>query len=75
MKGISVLKQKKCVFILSDGTCYSEFIVFSQHMSSSKKYTLLSQDLHDHRFWVNNSYKTNFSNSYELLDFVSTRIR
>ena len=54
------LKKTKKLFVLSDGSSYSEFII---SLKNNSDYTLLNQDLNNHIFWVNNK---NFNNSEKL---------
>jgi hypothetical protein len=54
------LKKTKKLFVLSDGSSYSEFII---SLKNNSDYILLNQDLNNHIFWVNNK---NFNNSEKL---------
>lgn len=58
------LKKTKKLFVLSDGSSYSEFII---SLKNNSDYTLLNQDLNNHIFWVNNK---NFNN-FEKLNIFS----
>ena len=51
------LKKTKKLFVLSDGSSYSEFII---SLKNNSDYTLLNQDLNNHIFWVNNKNFNNF---------------
>jgi len=54
------LKKTKKLFVLSDGSSYSEFII---SLKNNSDYTLLNQDLNNHIFWLNNK---NFNNVEKL---------
>ena len=54
------LKKTKKLFVLSDGSSYSEFII---SLKNNSDYTLLNQDLNNHIFWLNNK---NFNNAEKL---------
>jgi len=68
-----MLKQDKKVVVLSDGACYSEFIVSSLRINNN--YILSNQDLNNHCFWIESLKNVNFTNEFEYLDSVTTRIR
>ena len=51
------LKKTKKLFVLSDGSSYSEFII---SLKNNSDYTLLNQDLNNHIFWLNNKNFNNF---------------
>ena len=59
-----VLKKTKKLFILSDGSSYSEFII---SLRNTNDYILLNQDLNNHFFWVDNN--KNFNNLEKLNTF------
>jgi len=46
------LKKTKKLFVLSDGSSYSEFIISSRNNSD---YILLNKDVNNHSFWVDNN--------------------
>lgn len=50
------LKKTKKLFVLSDGSSYSEFII---SLKNNSDYILLNQDLNNHIFWVNNKNSNN----------------
>jgi ribosomal protein L31 len=62
------LKKTKKLFVLSDGSSYSEFII---SLRNNSNYILLNQDINNHSFWVdnnktfNNFEKLNTFNSYD----------
>ena len=51
---INILKKTKKLFILSDGSSYSELVI---SLRNYKDYILLNQDLNSHSFWFNNEIK------------------
>jgi hypothetical protein len=62
------LKKTKKLFVLSDGSSYSEFIISSRNNSD---YILLNKDVNNHSFWVdNNKIFNNFEklNTFNLSD-------
>jgi hypothetical protein len=56
-----VLKKTKKLFVLSDGSSYSEFTI---SLKNNSNYILLNQDLNNHPFWINNN--KNFNNIEKL---------
>ena len=60
------LKKTKKLFVLSDGSSYSEFIV---SLRNNSDYILLNQDINNHSFWVDNN--KSFNNFEELNTFNS----
>ena len=60
------LKKTKKLFVLSDGSSYSEFIV---SLRNNSDYILLNQDINNHSFWVDNN--KSFNNVEEFNTFNS----
>ncbi len=60
------LKKTKKLFVLSDGSSYSEFII---SLRNNSNYILLNQDINNHSFWIDNN-KT-FNNFEKLNTFNS----
>jgi hypothetical protein len=60
------LKKTKKLFVLSDGSSYSEFIV---SLRNNSDYILLNQDINNHSFWVDNN--KSFNNFEEFNTFNS----
>jgi hypothetical protein len=61
------LKKTKKLFVLSDGSSYSEFIV---SLRNNSDYILLNQDINNHSFWVDNN--KSFNNFEEFNTFNSS---
>lgn len=62
------LKKTKKLFVLSDGSSYSEFIISSRNNSD---YILLNKDVNNNSFWIdNNKIFNNFEklNTFNLSD-------
>ena len=61
-----VLKKTKKLFVLSDGSSYSEFII---SLRNNNDYILLNQDLNNHSFWVDNNKNFNKLEKLNIFNF------
>ena len=61
-----VLKKTKKLFVLSDGSSYSEFII---SLRNNNDYILLNQDLNNHSVWVDNNKNFNTLEKLNIFNF------
>ena len=61
-----MLKKKNQLYILSDGSCYTDYTL---SLKNQRKYYILSQDLNNNTFWMENVQQETLNNKFRVLDF------
>jgi len=61
-----MLKKKNQLYILSDGSCYTDYTL---SLKNQRKYYILNQDLNNNTFWMENVHNETLNNKSKLLGF------